>query len=181
MKGKVYGLYFADASLEGWLNEMGNQFKESDKPCILYFWWHQNPVGREKTLNALKEVLKRYKDFPILAFADNKLKAAIRIEGFLNVQEEDIPEEWSNCEGYKYWKNREYKQENWNKKPKILFKVSKIKKIDKPFRTHIDTQGSRGNMRPLSDEDIFKLGSILKDIVPELVEALNAQKFRRNS
>ncbi|MEO0169028.1 MAG: AAA family ATPase [candidate division WOR-3 bacterium] len=33
------------------------------------------------------------------------------------------------------------------------------------------------NMYPLKDEDIFKLGSILKDVVPELEEVINTKNF----
>lgn len=180
---KVYGLYFSDTGLNGWLEEMIERFNESGKPCTLFFSWHQNPVGTDETLRQLKEVLKRYKGFPVLAFSRKKLEAIFRVEGFLNVQKEVIPDEWSQCEGYDYWKNKEYEKEyeNEKKRPKILFKVTKIKKIEKPFETHINTEGLQDNMYPLKDEDIFKLGSILKDVVPELVEMINTQKFRKDA
>lgn len=178
---KVYGLYFSHTGLEEWLEDMIKRFNESGKPCTLYFSWHQNPVGTDETLRQLKEVLKRYKGFPVLAFSHKKLEAIFRVEGFLNVQEEEevIPDEWSQCEEYDYWKNKEY--ENEEKRPKILFKVTKIKKIEKPFETHINTKGLQDNMYPLKDEDIFKLGSILKDVVPELEEVINTQKFRKDA
>jgi len=177
---KVYGLYFADEDLknpnESWLGEMIKLFKEAGKPCILYFWWHQNPVGREETLSELKKVIKQYKAFPIIAFAENKIRAIFRVEDFANVKEGAIPAEWASCERYDYWKNEKYKEEDQN--PKILFKITKIKLVKKPFKTHIDTTRSREHMWPLSEEDFIKLSSVLKDVVPELQEVLNAQKFR---
>ena len=141
-KDKIEGLYFADSKhAEEDVRIITEHLKE--KPCTLYFWWHQQPEGTKETINELKERIQEKGYFHIYAIQEGKCIVRYKVKDFFvfkDLFKDKLPESWKDCKMAEIWfdlNERKKAIENWIKnygkragKPKILFKITEVKKLN---------------------------------------------------
>ena len=145
----MLGLFFVDNEGSSWIDEMKKLLcKQYNAKPILYFWWHQKPIGTDETLTCLRKELKKFGFFPVFAKTQDKCYMFTVIDFIVNPLENlnKIHSEWSRKYCLHEWSlpQDELKKEveNWIEEkqkegksgmsaiPRILFVVSCVTEMD---------------------------------------------------
>jgi len=139
---KIEGLYFVDNN-----NAIKNTEEMiahlKNKPCTLYFWWHQKPEGRDETLEALRKKLEKDGYFYIFAIQKGKCVGRYKVQDFFVLKDpysDELPKNWKNCAIAEIWFDSEKRKETVEKwmeehgkkggTPKVVFKITEVKKLN---------------------------------------------------
>jgi hypothetical protein len=77
----MIALYCVDSQASFWVEEMKSLM--GSKP-IVFFWWHQSPDGREKTVERLRQQLKETGFFPVYVKSGDVIYAFTIVDFFYN-------------------------------------------------------------------------------------------------
>jgi len=132
---------------------------------ILYFWWHERPEGKEKTLSILREMLKKFGFFPVFGRTSEGCYIFTVVDFIENPVEniEEIKRKWGNKYYLRLWGGDEEeirkKVEEWKDEyrkrgergdrgyPRILFVVSSVSKVDCSSAEIFSKKGSRDHLK----------------------------------
>ncbi len=160
---KIIGLYFVDNhdAIKN-TKEMISHLK--NKPCTLYFWWHQRPEGTEETLQGLEEILEEKDYFYIYAIQNKKCVGRYKVEDFVVLDDpysDKLPKDWQECELGDIWFDLESRKkyiDSFIQKdgpikgtPRVLFKITEVKE----FNIDTDKKGLKGQILPLFEGEII--------------------------